>query len=105
MVFEPEGEGSIGCTFLEWVIDFELSTGLRVIDHSSGTETPWNRKAELFRIMYTCLCKKYKHYSQPTIVKRCKTSHALEDQDTQVLPLNLDCWRGKILKWLLLQTF
>ena len=49
------GEGS--CSYLEWVIDFELYTGLRVEDKTELDSTTWARKAAVFACLYKAAIK------------------------------------------------
>ena len=48
------------CSFLEWVIDFELYCGLRVEDRCEEGNTTWARKAAVFACIFKAAIKYHK---------------------------------------------
>jgi hypothetical protein len=55
-----ENGGAGFCSYLAWVIDFELYTGLRVEDKTEEGNTTWARKAAVFACLYKAAIKYFK---------------------------------------------
>jgi hypothetical protein len=50
-------EQRLRISFAEWVLDFEIWSGMRIEDPALGINTPWFRKAAIFRLMWRAAMK------------------------------------------------
>ena len=65
LLWAPYDNTKPGVSFMELVVDYEVATGLSIIDPKKGNNTTWKQKEHRLKRFYKYICKAHPEYDAP----------------------------------------